>query len=63
MWLFPYLTWLVIIFIAAALSVMMYTPEHRVEVSATLGLAIIISFLGIITTRGHAQAVGARSLG
>jgi AAT family amino acid transporter/GABA permease len=62
MWLFPYLTWLVIIFIAAALSVMMYTPEHRAEVSATLGLAIAISFLGIITTRGHARTAAAKAL-
>ena len=63
MWLFPYLTWAVIIFIAGALAVMMYTPEHRVEVSSTLGLAIVISFLGIVTSRGHAQPVGARSMG
>ena len=28
---------------------MMYTPEHRAEVSSTLGLAIVISFLGIVT--------------
>ena len=58
----PDLTWLVIIFIAAALSVMMYTPEHRAEVSATLGLAIAISFLGIITTRGHARTAAAKAL-
>ncbi|WP_264316585.1 MULTISPECIES: amino acid permease [Pseudomonas] len=63
MWLFPYLTWAVIIFIAGALAVMMYTPEHRAEVSSTLGLAIVISFLGIVTSRGHAQPVGARSMG
>ena len=63
MWLFPWLTWAVIIFIAAALAVMMYTPEHRVEVSSTLGLAIVISFLGIVTSRGHAQVVAARSVG
>lgn len=63
MWLFPYLTWAVIIFIAGALAVMMYTPEHRAEVSSTLGLAIVISFLGIVTSRGHAQPVAARSMG
>jgi len=57
------LTWAVIIFITGALAVMMYTPEHRAEVSSTLGLAIVISFLGIVTSRGHAQAVGARTVG
>ena len=63
MWLFPYLTWLVIIFISCALGVMMFTEAHRAEVSATLGLAIVISFLGIVTTRGHARTVGVSSLG
>jgi len=33
----------------------MYTPEHRAEVSSTLGLAIVIYFLGIVTSRGHAH--------
>jgi len=33
MWLFPWLTWLVIAFICAALAVMMITPEHRLEVA------------------------------
>ena len=64
MWLFPWLTWAVIAFISGALAVMMFTEEHRAEVSATLSLAIVISFLGIVTTRGQARrAVGARSLG
>ncbi|MBC7211047.1 MAG: GABA permease, partial [Pseudomonas sp.] len=63
-WLFPWLTWAVILFISGALAVMMFTEEHRAEVTATLSLAIVISFLGIVTTRGHSRrAVGARSLG
>jgi AAT family amino acid transporter/GABA permease len=36
MWLFPWLTWLVIVFICAALAVMMITPEHRTEVTTTM---------------------------
>ena len=64
MWLFPYLTWAVIIFIACALGVMMFTEEHRAEVTATLSLALVISFLGIVTTRGQARKeVGVRSMG
>lgn len=64
MWLFPYLTWAVIIFIAGALGVMMFTEEHRAEVTSTLGLALVISFLGIITSRGQARAASmARSVG
>ena len=53
MWLFPWLTYLVIVFIAAALAVMLITPEHRTEVCATIGLALVISFIGIITGRQH----------
>src|SRR5690606_6213480 len=63
MWLFPWLTWAVIIFIGCALGVMMYTPEHRAEVTATLSLAIVISFIGIVTARSHARPVQAQSLG
>jgi AAT family amino acid transporter/GABA permease len=64
MWLFPWLTWLVIAFICAALAVMMVTPEHRMEVSSTIGLALVISFIGLVTARQHGQpqrAVSAES--
>ncbi|MNZ30601.1 GABA permease [compost metagenome] len=55
MWLFPWLTYAVIVFIVAALGVMLVTPEHRVEVTTTIGLALIISLLGIVLTRQHGQ--------
>ncbi|MGH8334915.1 MAG: GABA permease, partial [Pseudomonas fluorescens] len=55
MWLFPWLTWFVIVFISAALAVMMVTPEHRMEVSSTIVLALVISFIGLVTTRHHGQ--------
>jgi len=55
MWLFPWLTWFVIVFISAALAVMMVTPEHRMEVSSTIVLALVISFIGLVTTRNHGQ--------
>jgi len=63
MWLFPWLTWLVIVFISGALTVMMVTPEHRSEVSTTLGLALVISFIGLITSRHPSPAERAASLG
>ncbi|WP_025112099.1 amino acid permease [Pseudomonas sp. H1h] len=53
MWLFPWLTYLVIAFICAALAVMMFTPDHRLEVTSTIGLALLISFIGIIIARQH----------
>ena len=65
MWLFPWLTWAVIVFISCALGVMMFTEEHRAEVTSTIGLALVISFLGIVSSRRHQgrEAVGARSMG
>jgi len=56
MWLFPWLTYLVMAFICAALAVMLLTPEHRLEVTSTIGLALVISFIGLVTTRQHGQA-------
>jgi len=56
MWLFPWLTWLVIAFICAALAVMMITPEHRLEVTSTIGLALLISFIGLAASRQHGPA-------
>ena len=63
MWLFPWLTWLVILFICAALAVMMASPEHRTEVSTTIGLALAISFIGLVTSRHPAQVARATSVG
>ncbi|RAI71131.1 GABA permease [Pseudomonas fluorescens] len=63
MWLFPWLTWLVIAFICAALAVMMVSPQHRTEVSTTIGLALAISFIGLVTSRQPAQSAGATSVG
>ena len=63
MWLFPWLTWLVIVFICAALAVMMITPEHRTEVSTTIGLALAISFIGLVTSRQPARDARATSVG
>ena len=55
MWLFPWLTYLVIVFITAALGVMLITPEHRAEVCSTIGLALVISLIGIVTARQHSK--------
>jgi AAT family amino acid transporter/GABA permease len=63
MWLFPWLTWLVIVFICAALAVMMVTPEHRLEVSSTMVLALVISFIGLVTAHQNGQPERAASAG
>ena len=63
MWLFPWLTYLVIVFICLALGVMMVTPEHRTEVSSTIGLALVISLIGLLTARPHGPTAEPVSLG
>ncbi|MFJ4248148.1 GABA permease [Pseudomonas sp. NPDC089741] len=63
MWLFPWLTWAVIVFICAALAVMMITPQHRTEVTTTLGLALAIAFIGLVTSRHPAQAARVTAAG
>ncbi|MEZ1319514.1 amino acid permease [Pseudomonas fluorescens] len=63
MWLFPWLTWLVILFICAALTVMMISPQHRTEVSTTIGLALAISFIGLVTSRHSGQPERVTSAG
>ncbi|MCY1413931.1 putative GABA permease [compost metagenome] len=55
MWLFPWLTWLVIGFIVFALGVMVAMPAHRSEVLSTGALTIVIIALGLMNTRRHAQ--------
>lgn len=51
MWLYPWLTWAVILFIVAALSIMLIMPEHRHEVFATALLTIFTVCLGLLNAR------------
>ncbi|MHA6161418.1 GABA permease [Pseudomonas sichuanensis] len=60
MWLYPWLTWAVIGFIVFALGVMFVMPQHRLEVSLTLGLAVVILLVGVVKQRRHALAPVAR---
>jgi hypothetical protein len=39
-----------------ALGVMFVMPQHRLEVSLTLGLAGLIVLVGVITSRRHERA-------
>ncbi|WP_435606993.1 GABA permease [Pseudomonas knackmussii] len=57
MWLYPWLTWLVILFILAVLGIMLAMPEHRAEVLATGMLAVVILCLGLLDNRkGRSRA-------
>ncbi|QXI28868.1 GABA permease [Pseudomonas vanderleydeniana] len=51
MWLFPGLTWAVIVFIVAVLTVMLFQDAHRVEVLATGLLSILVVAAGLLVSR------------
>ncbi|WP_409280881.1 GABA permease [Pseudomonas defluvii] len=51
MWLFPWLTWVVILFISGALISMFFIPAYRSEITATGLLAIMIICLGLMNSR------------
>ncbi|MFZ5957832.1 GABA permease [Pseudomonas knackmussii] len=51
MWLFPWLTWAVILFISGVLVTMFIMPSHRIEVSSTLLLTAAIILLSRTSRR------------
>ncbi|MCP8478848.1 GABA permease [Pseudomonas sp. ZM24] len=56
MWLFPWLTWAVILFIVGALVTMLIRPDHRMEVVATTLLTIVVVCSGLlVSNRRKAQ--------
>lgn len=59
MWGFPWLTWLVIGFICVVLALMMFRPEHRLEVASTGVLAALVVAAGLWRRRGQGRAPGA----
>jgi GABA permease len=50
MWLFPGLTWLVIVFIVAVLTIMLFQEGHRMEIIATGLLSILVVAAGLIVS-------------
>ncbi|MFV3331587.1 GABA permease [Pseudomonas sp. NY15437] len=56
MWLFPWLTWAVILFIVGALVIMLIRPDHRMEVVATTLLTVVVVCSGLlVSNRRKAQ--------
>ena len=51
MWLFPGLTWAVIVFIVAILTIMLIQEAHRVEIMATGLLSILVVAAGLLVAR------------
>jgi GABA permease len=61
MWLFPWLTWAVILFICGTLTVMFVSEAHRMEVGATAVLALLVLFASWLNKRARdARAVASR---
>jgi GABA permease len=55
MWLFPGLTYAVIIFIIAALTIMLFQEAHRVEILATGLLSLMVVATGLLVARRRRQ--------
>jgi GABA permease len=51
MWLFPGLTYAVIIFIVGALTIMLFQEAHRVEILATGLLSVLVVAAGLLVAR------------
>jgi GABA permease len=51
MWLFPGLTYAVIVFIVGALTIMLFQEAHRVEILATGLLSLLVVAAGLIVAR------------
>jgi GABA permease len=51
MWLFPGLTYAVIAFIIAALTIMLFQEAHRVEILATGLLSLLVVAAGLLVAR------------
>jgi GABA permease len=60
MWLFPGLTYAVIVFIIVALTIMLFQEAHRVEILATGFLSLCVVAAGLfVARRRKQQKVGA----
>ncbi len=51
MWLFPGLTWAVIVFIVGILTVMLFQEAHRIEIIATGLLSVLVVAAGLLVAR------------
>ncbi len=63
MWLFPGLTYAVMVFIVGTLTIMLFQEAHRVEIIATGILSLLVVAAGVmVSSRRKAQRVGAAVL-
>ncbi|NBA97439.1 amino acid permease [Pseudomonas sp. R5(2019)] len=57
MWLFPWLTYLVIVFIIACLVTMAFVPEYQVLVISTGAAAVVVALMGMVMHWRAAKAL------
>ncbi|WP_139850581.1 amino acid permease [Acinetobacter pullicarnis] len=57
MWLFPWLTWLVIFTILAVLTYMFFSPDYRYETLMSLSVTCVVVVFGIIVNRKKKYAL------
>ncbi len=63
MWLFPGLTYAVMVFIVGTLTIMLFQEAHRVEIIATGILSLLVVLAGVfVASRRKAQKLGAAVL-
>lgn len=63
MWLFPGLTYAVMVFIVGTLGIMLFQEAHRVEIIATGVLSLLVVAAGLlVSSRRKAQSLGAAVL-
>jgi GABA permease len=60
MWLFPGLTWAVIVFIISVLTIMAIRPDHRIEIFATGLLTVMVVAAGLLVDRRRKAEVSGR---
>jgi GABA permease len=59
MWLFPGLTYAVMVFIVGTLTIMLFQEAHRVEIIATGILSLLVVLAGLfVANRRKAQRMG-----
>ncbi|GAB3041884.1 GABA permease [Acinetobacter apis] len=57
MWLYPYITWAVIVFIISALTIMLFDPKHVHEILATSLLSIVVVVSGIVVSKKRSKSL------
>lgn len=53
MWLYPYLTWAVVIVIPVMLVYMATQPDQQLNIGATAAIALVVVVVGVLTTRNR----------